>query len=626
MGVPSLFRWVTRKYRKSIYPVTNQEIDNLYLDLNGIIHPCCHPTNKEAPSTEEEMFREIFKTIDHLVKLTKPRQLLYIAIDGVAPRAKMNQQRERRYKANEKTEGEEEYEEKHCKDKFKFDPNTITPGTPFMYRLHCSLINYIESRQASKEPCWKTLAVIYSGCDVPGEGEHKIYDFVRSIKNNNVRHAICGLDADLIFLSMATHEHSFRVLREDVFWIEREERSECRICKKQGHTTGHCVPPEFPPYIYLDVGVLKGYLKNEFAKAISMGAEFSRMIDDWIFMCFFVGNDFLPLIPSMDIRVNAIETLTSIYVDGLTKRHRYLTDTNSIYVPELINIMKELGKQENTLLRAKFAGYVKTAKKRGEELRSEDISIKLYEESGRLEYYKRKLHAHNKNEITNVCLEYVKGLSWVLEYYHKGCPSWDWYYPFHYAPFADDIAAALMQHSDIKFKFELGEAKKPLEQVMAVLPPTSSSSVPEGLVRVFKDLSENYPETVEVDMFGKSQSWQGVALLPFLDYGKLVALVRKYSKDLPLKDIYLNVEGSPILILPPNNKQYKHAENLYISFLKSPSANLINRFFPGKIQMYSQAHLPGTKQLLKEEKKEYTSNSIAVTYSLFKRREEEHVN
>lgn len=108
MGVPKFYRWLSERY-----PLINQlisdgrmlpEFDNLYLDMNGIIHACTHPSDNEIASTlsTREMILGIFRYIERTVNvIVKPKKLLFIAVDGVAPRAKLNQQRSRRFRAAE---------------------------------------------------------------------------------------------------------------------------------------------------------------------------------------------------------------------------------------------------------------------------------------------------------------------------------------------------------------------------------------------------------------------------------------------------------------------------------------------------------------------------------------------
>ena len=172
--------------------------DNLYLDMNGIIHPCCHPEASSGlpfPECEDDMFGSIFAYVDRVVATIRPQRVLFMAIDGVAARAKLNQQRTRRYRsqhdAQESRRSKEALLNKVAaargfdprtsmlmnKDKDpagNFDGNVITPGTPFMMRLRRALEYYVRCR-ISASPYWASLAVIVSDSGVPGEGEHRLW-------------------------------------------------------------------------------------------------------------------------------------------------------------------------------------------------------------------------------------------------------------------------------------------------------------------------------------------------------------------------------------------------------------------------------------------------------------------
>ncbi|KAI8902204.1 XRN 5'-3' exonuclease N-terminus-domain-containing protein [Globomyces pollinis-pini] len=396
MGIPSLFRWLSNKYPKVISQVIEElprtindqsipvdasqknpnglEIDNLYLDMNGIIHPCCHPEDKPAPATEEEMFIEIFKYIDRIFAMIRPRKILYMAIDGVAPRAKMNQQRSRRFRAAREEEIKMRTEVRARLEaglpledkKAHFDSNCITPGTPFMDQLAICLRYYITDR-LNNDPGWKGVKVLLSDASVPGEGEHKIMDFIRRQRtlatyDQSTHHVIYGLDADLIMLALATHEPNFWILREEVV-DKRQQKRACELCGQFGHSTHQCTGKakvktgewddqtrllELKPFVFVHISILREYLEAEMMiRDLPFKWDLERAIDDWVFMCFFVGNDFLPHLPSLEIREGAVELLIGIWKANAKNWGGYLTNAGDIDLARVEIVLQELGQVED---------------------------------------------------------------------------------------------------------------------------------------------------------------------------------------------------------------------------------------------------------------------------------------
>ncbi|XP_035758128.1 5'-3' exoribonuclease 2 [Egretta garzetta] len=640
------------------------EFDNLYLDMNGIIHPCTHPEDKPAPKNEDEMMVAIFEYIDRIFNIVRPRRLLYMAIDGVAPRAKMNQQRSRRFRASK--EGMEAAEEKQKirqeilakggilppeEVKERFDSNCITPGTEFMDNLAKCLRYYIADRLNS-DPGWKNLTVILSDASAPGEGEHKIMDYIRRQRaqpnhDPNTHHCLCGADADLIMLGLATHEPNFTIIREE---FKPNKPKPCGLCNQMGHEVKDCqglprekqgkhdqfadsLPIAEQEFIFIRLCVLREYLERELTMAsLPFTFDFERSVDDWVFMCFFVGNDFLPHLPSLEIREGAIDRLVNIYKNVVHKTGGYLTESGFVNLQRVQMIMLAVGEVEDSIFKKRkddddnFKRRQKEKRKRmkrdqpafipggqfspqalgnrsspqaisnprqaafemrmhdrqnsttssspntsitsdgspslggGIKRKAEDSdsepepedNIRLWETGWKQRYYKNKFDVDASDEKfrRKVVQSYVEGLCWVLRYYYQGCASWNWYYPFHYAPFASDFEGIADMPSD----FEKGSKPfKPLEQLMGVFPAASGNFLPPTWRKLMTDpessIIDFYPEDFAIDLNGKKYAWQGVALLPFVDERRLRAALEEVYPDLTPEESRRNSLGGDVLFV-----------------------------------------------------------------------------
>ncbi|KAJ5280333.1 hypothetical protein N7478_005705 [Penicillium angulare] len=383
MGVPKFFRWLSERYPAISTLIKENripEFDSLYLDMNGIIHNCTH-SDSDSPTfrmSEEQMFIAIFNYIEHLFGKIKPQKLFFMAVDGVAPRAKMNQQRARRFRTALDAENAKEKAIAQGMEMPKedaFDSNCITPGTEFMARLTQQL-KYFINKKISEDSDWKGVEIVLSGHEVPGEGEHKIMEYIRRSKaqpgyHSNMRHCLYGLDADLIMLGLLSHDPHFCLLREEVTFGRQTQKKPKEL--------------EHQNFYLLHLSMVREYLELEFQELEDEGAldfpfDMERVIDDFILMAFFVGNDFLPNLPNLHINEGALALMFKIYKEVLPKMGGYINEEGVINVERLGTLIDAMSAFEHRFFEHEFsdAQWIKSKQNDGTlelETRPKELTI-----------------------------------------------------------------------------------------------------------------------------------------------------------------------------------------------------------------------------------------------------------
>ena len=150
MGIPSYFSYIIKNHKYIISKINAEyQINNFYIDSNSIIYDMIR-TNEYDENKYESLLNYqnfildlICKELDDLIKKIKPTKNVYIAFDGIAPVAKLEQQRTRRFKSLYTDMITKQINPNHKKS---FDTTMITPGTPFMKNLDNKVQQYFMNK------------------------------------------------------------------------------------------------------------------------------------------------------------------------------------------------------------------------------------------------------------------------------------------------------------------------------------------------------------------------------------------------------------------------------------------------------------------------------------------------
>jgi len=528
MGVPGLFSWIGRNYRKEVIlkMIPREDpIDHFYIDFNGLIH-FCHERmdilmlkDKTEDEIEKAFIDQIMKYLQKVIFMIKPRKSITICVDGSVPMAKNHLKRLKREKSKFIWRIRDELSRRYgITEDVVFDDENITAGTKFMYNLENCLEIAIKSRYFGPIP------IKLSKSDEVGEGEHKIMD---SIKNSKYRKdertcIYCG-DGDIIMLTLTLENHKIYVMKEPHEYEKEVNEMEYYGMEK----LSDCIFKEMRQVMTNKKVDTKDILKD-------------RLLKDFVFICFFLGNDFIYGLPQLTIVTGGIETLFDVYSEcfkdiNYGKRTReYILDVNyminSNFFGKIIEILslREIGdlravaKNRKPHLKKQYDGEYEM-----EEWKISRVAynpffsrysevINYEEENWKQKYIELYFGDENMDEI---CLNYLEGIIFVKNLYFKLETSWTWYKPYYSSPFVSDLKLFLPKISINDIHLEAGKPLNLIEQLLIVLPKRSFHLLPKCLEDEMNGerFNEFYPERYEWMAWDKVMVSTVEPKLPLLD-------------------------------------------------------------------------------------------------------------
>lgn len=528
MGIPSYFSYIVKNHANIIKKLSANtiKVDNLYLDCNSIIYDAVYnidfSTIKE--SDIDVIIIAVCDKINEYILQLNPDTNVFIAFDGVAPVAKLDQQRSRRYKSL--------YQNTISKSIFqntKPDPwNTtaITPGTLFMQRLNAKI------RSVYNNPAkFNVQNIILSPSDKSGEGEHKLFEYIRNFPEQHINKntIIYGLDADLIMLSI----NHLPITNNIYLFRETPQFIKSINAELEPNETYLLDIPELARIITLDMN--NG---NELTTE-----QQKNRVYDYIFLCFFLGNDFMPHFPAVNIRTGGVDKMLNAYKATIGGTDENLTDGKKIYWKSVRKLVQTLANSEEDFLKMEAKNRDRREKHSLPDITAEDKfkkfdSIPTYERTlekyinpfkvnWQVRYYKSLFNLTiDEERRKQICINYLEGLEWTMKYYTVGCPDWRWSYNFDYPPLLCDLLQFIPY-----FDTEFIANKKPtpvteLVQLSYVLPKQSLHFLPEKIYQaLLKEHSNWYNTNCDFIWAYCRYFWEAHVQLPHINISELETFI-----------------------------------------------------------------------------------------------------
>lgn len=538
MGIPSYFKRVINDFPEVIKTDLDNQTYNLFLDFNCCIHGCSNEIkkNKEYESHtefEEDLIKSVLEYIDLIFDFVNPKELFYISIDGIPPRSKMVQQRNRRFMKNWRNEKlliplrKKNLINEINAIQSEWDSSAISPGTKFMNQLSQAINNKLK-----KESKYKYIKSILSDSHEEGEGEYKIYNYMtqNKITKDSI---IYGLDADLIMLSLL-NETNIHLLREPLF-LEVDDKQ---------------------PFLYLSINKLKESIKLFYDDYFPVDKE--NLIKYYVFLSFLLGNDFIPHISFISIKNNSIEELLKFYknisnelneniliIENKKKLHYKI---NYNFLIELFHRLSKIETEKLIYITNKYykkrpfikkfnnqLDYLKNMLEMYPQLNKGNDVIEVGSSNWQKNYYHYKFNTIDTKDIRDISLNYLETLQFTLEYYFHQTYHPTFYYRYNNSPLLIDVYNYLLslkldnsnEGENIKINIPFNELYPDIKitiplQLLMILPPSSFDLLEkQEHYKLMTDINQGvlhyYPTDFKVDTHLKDYLWLCNPILPDID-------------------------------------------------------------------------------------------------------------
>jgi 5'-3' exonuclease len=529
MGIGGYYSYIVKNHSviiKKINPVTDK-FKNLYFDCNSIIYDAIHTIDflNISVSESDTIIRAVFNKIDEYIRKINPSKTILIAFDGVAPRAKLEQQRTRRYKSSYQSKLEMSFNNNTNTNNNKWDTVAITPGTVFMNQLKEKIHLYYNNPSQ-----YNVNEIILSCSDKYGEGEHKIFEYIRSTKEKHLDEitVIYGLDADLIMLSI-----NHLPIAKNLF-----------LFRETPHFIKSINTELEPNESYLmDIQELAEIITQDMNININTNTNINtNRIYDYIFLCFFLGNDFMPHFPALNIRSGGVDKMIHAYKETVGKTNEVLYDGTKIYWKNVRKVVAFLADLEEDFIKTETKQRDKRSKypPSKDELQRFDATpcyerslekyINPFSPNWQSRYYKTLFNMTiDDTRKKQICTNYLEGLEWTMKYYTVGCPDWKWCYNYNYPPLLADLIHYIPYFDTEFIKTVEPQPVTELTQLCYVLPKHSLSLLP---IDLRKTLNEDWYDNDCTFVWAYCRYfWESHVNLPPIDINKLEHLVKEYKES-----------------------------------------------------------------------------------------------